>query len=111
MGKELEESKESEDLDKFTQELRDIDLRRKSSDFFTNMTTNELLEFVQSQQEQLRRFSELLEELRWYADLFEIRSAKSIMKHWKTFNDFMDENEEFKEEWDTLCMAIRLKDD
>ncbi len=111
MGKELEKSEEEETFDLFIKELRNFDLRKKPSNHFKDMTRTELLMYIQNQHDELRKISDLLIELKWYADLFEIRSAKSIMKHWETFNDFMDENEEFKEEWDALCMAIRLKDE
>lgn len=111
MGKELKKLHEFEHLDEFTEILKTVDLREKSANYFVDMGKAEMLDFIEQQQRELLKVKRLIGELRTYADLFEIRSAKSIMKHWEMFNEFMEQNEEFKEEWDALCMAIRLKDD
>ncbi len=34
--------------------------------------------------------------------------SDAIMKHWETFHNHLEENPTIKEEWDALCMAIKL---
>ena len=105
MGKELEH------FDEFVENLNSVNIRRKPGNYFVEMNKNEMLDFIDRQQNELLKAQALFIELQSYTDLFEIRQANIIMKHWKKFNAFMDQNEEFKEEWDALCMAIRLKED
>ncbi len=37
--------------------------------------------------------------------------SDAIMKHWETFQKHLEENPTLKEEWDALCMGIKLTED
>jgi len=54
---------------------------------------------------QLQIRSKLYDKLKINSD-----RADNIIKHWNVFNDYLDANEDFREEWDALCMAMKLKE-
>ena len=41
-------------------------------------------------------------------DIPAVWEAMQIKNHWETFNKHLEENPTIKEEWDSLCMAIKL---
>jgi len=41
----------------------------------------------------------------------EVLDAWQIQKHWKAFNKHLDDSPTLREEWDALCMGIKLTED
>lgn len=39
------------------------------------------------------------------------RQYQAAIKHWKIFQEHLDKNPSLKEEWDNLCMAIKLTEE
>ena len=73
-------------------------LRNKDTYLLIKMEKNELLEFIRLQENVLTQADILLEQ------------SDNIRKHWVSFNEYLDANEEFREEWDAFCMALKLKE-
>ncbi len=97
----------TEDFNKF---VNDIDLRKYPTNFFVGKTNAELLTFIQKQQEVLEDVKAVMAIIQDYATMAEVRQAKIVLEHWKQFNEFLEKNPDYKEEWDALCMAMRLQE-
>jgi len=94
----------------FLQRLNEVDIRKQDISFLIDKTKNELLEFINKQNYSLNEMKELIEELQDHATLFEIREARKIIEHWNILNNFLEKNPDYKEQWDALCIAMRLKE-
>lgn len=85
-------------LIEYEKEREEAGLRGKDAYYLLNMNREELLEFIRTQEVVLRKADALIEE------------NGTIRKHWIQFNEYLDANEEFREEWDAFCMAMKLKE-
>ena len=96
------------DFDKF---IQGINLRKYPTNEFVGKTNHELLMFIQKQQEIMEEIRTVFGVLQDYSTTMgDIRQARVVLEHWKRFNEFLDKNPDYKEEWDALCMAMRLQE-
>lgn len=124
--KTIEETKEfvdsiTADLEKVIEERKSkmsdkIALRPEANiDDLNKLTVSELYYYIQCLQAENNQLTRLLKHYRSHADrLFEqdeVWRAQKIIRHWNLFNKHLDENPSVREEWDSLCMAIKLTEE
>lgn len=95
----------------FNEFLKEIDLGKRHVDEYIDKTQKELVAYMLAYQSHLDNVRMIIQELKNYqTELGDIRQAKIVLEHWKQFNKFLEENPDYKEEWDILCMAMRLQE-
>ncbi len=95
----------------FKKFIKEIDISQKPADFFIGKTNHELLMFIREQQDVLDKINVAFEVIQNYSTTVgDVRQAKVVLDHWKRFNEFLDANPDYKQEWETLCMAMRLQE-
>lgn len=86
-------------LEQYDIDREEVGLRGKEINYLLDMNREELLEFIRVQETVLCTADALIEEQR------------TMAKHWYEFHAYLDANEGFREEWDALCMAIKLTEE
>lgn len=99
------------ELNEFSKALDKVDIKHLEANFFVDATREKMLEFIVKQNNELKGIKFLIDELKIYSSLFDVRQAHKIVEHWETLNKFLEENPTLKEEWEALCMAIRLTEE
>lgn len=111
MGKKLMEDLKDKGPKDFGEFLTELDLNKRQVDEYVDKTQKELVSYMLAYQTHLDNVRIVVEELKNYqTELGDIRQAKIVLEHWRQFNKFLDENPDYKQEWDTLCMAMRLQE-
>lgn len=93
--KELYQEYSHHELALFTQEAQKTFFDIRNTVFDNNL-------LFKNNKEVLERIEEVVEKA---------NEAEIILKHWETLHKHFEENPSLKEEWDALCMGIKLTED
>ena len=66
------------------------------------------MDYIVIQHDLLKEAYRAVVNLTTSGQLKNLPQANTILDHWKTFHNALDENPSLKEEWDSLLVAMRL---